>query len=140
MKVSVCQIQRHELVPWAYLREDPFQSAHPERPFYQGMIPYEGGRALVGGLMAPREKPLRDGSSGGDHSSPSSLTDFDMTRTSSSSVLCLALCEEDSGKRSGSVKEPDNSFASKVARERLSSISPSLPPNEIMLFAAAEGH
>ncbi len=44
------------------------------------------------------------------------------------------------GARGRSVTELDNSSASKVARERLSSISPSLPPNEIMLLAAAEGH
>ncbi len=40
------------------------------------------------------------------------------------SVLSLALREEDSGKRVGSVTEPDNSSASEAARERLSSISP----------------
>ncbi len=38
MKVSVFQIQWHEPVPWAYLREDLLQCDHPERPFYQGVI------------------------------------------------------------------------------------------------------
>ncbi len=30
VNVRVFQIQRHEPVPWAYLREDLFQSDHPE--------------------------------------------------------------------------------------------------------------
>ncbi len=38
VKVHVFQIQRHEPVPWANLREDLFQCDHPERPFYQGVI------------------------------------------------------------------------------------------------------
>ncbi len=37
VKVCVFQIQRHEPVPWAYLREDLFQS-EPERAFHQGVI------------------------------------------------------------------------------------------------------
>ncbi len=49
----------------------------------------QGGRAVGGGL---------DGSSGGDHSSPSSLTAFFMIRMSSSTILSLALREEDGGK------------------------------------------
>ncbi len=43
-------------------------------------------------------------------------------------------------KGGGSVTEPDNSSASEAARERLSSNSLSLPPNEIMSLATAEGH
>ncbi len=42
---------------------------------------------------------------GGDHSSPSSLTAFVMIRMSFSSILSLALCEEDGSKRAGSVTE-----------------------------------
>ncbi len=83
---------------------------------------------------------LRDGSSGRDYLSPSSLTAFVMTRMSSSSALGLALHEEDDGQRAGSVTEPANSSASEAASERLSSNSPSLEPNEIMSLAAAEGH
>ncbi len=60
---------------------------------------------------------LRDGSSGGDHSSPSLLTVFAMTRMSSSSALGLALRDADDSKRVGSVNEPDNSSASE-ARQR----------------------
>jgi hypothetical protein len=67
------------------------------------------------------------------------MTAFDITRTSLSSVLGLALHEEDGGKRAGSVTAPDNSSASEAARERLSFMSSSLAPNEIMSLAAAEG-
>ncbi len=81
---------------------------------------------------------LRDGSSGRDHSSPSSLTAFVIMRMSSSSALSLALREADDGKRAGSVTEPNNSSASEAARERMSSSSLSLTPNEMSL-AAAEG-
>ncbi len=35
VKVRVFQIQRQP-VPWAYLREDLFQSDRPELPFHQG--------------------------------------------------------------------------------------------------------
>ncbi len=38
MKVSIFQIQRKEPVPWAYLREDPFQGSHSERPFHEGTV------------------------------------------------------------------------------------------------------
>ncbi len=31
-------LQRKEPVPWAYLREDLFQSSHPERPFHEGAV------------------------------------------------------------------------------------------------------
>ncbi len=82
---------------------------------------------------------LRDGSSGGDHSSLSSLTAFDIMRMSSSSALSLALREADDGKSAGSATEPDNSSASEAARERLLSSSLSLTPNYIMSLAAAEG-
>ncbi len=65
----------------------------------------EGGRALVGGLIVPREKTLVHPAArwllNGDHSSPSSLTGFVMMRMSSSSALSLALCEEDDGNRAG---------------------------------------
>ncbi len=64
---------------------------------------------------------------------------FVMMWMSSSSVLSLALREVDSGKREGSVTEPDNSSTSKATRERLSSISLSLSQNEIMSLAATEG-
>ncbi len=83
---------------------------------------------------------LRDGSSGWDHSSPSSLTAFVMARMSSSSALGLALREYDNGQRAGSVTEPANSSASETASfHRLSSNSPSLMANKIMSLAAAEG-
>ncbi len=82
---------------------------------------------------------LRDGSSGRDHSSPSSLTAFVIMRMSSSSALSLALREADDGKRAGSVREPDNTSASEAARERLSSSSLSLTPNKIMSLAATGG-
>ncbi len=38
VKVRIFQIQQHEPVPWAYLREDLFQSDHPELPFHLGVI------------------------------------------------------------------------------------------------------
>ncbi len=82
---------------------------------------------------------LRDGSSGRDHSSPSSLTASVITRMSSSSALSLALREADDSKRAGSVTEPDNTSASEAARERLSSSSLSLTPNKIMSLAATGG-
>ncbi len=77
---------------------------------------------------------LRDGSS------PSSLTAFVITRMTSSSAFSLALEEADDGKRAGSATEPDNSSASEATRERLSSSSLSLTPNEITSLAAAEGY
>ncbi len=49
------------------------------------------------------------------------------------------MCEADDGKRAGSVTEPDNSSASEATRERMSSNSLSLTPNEIMSLAAVEG-
>ncbi len=64
----------------------------------------------------------------------------DITRMSSSSAFSLALREADDGKRAGSATEPDNSSASEATRERLSSSSLSLTPNEITSLAAAEGH
>ncbi len=77
---------------------------------------------------------LRDGSS------PSSLTAFVITRMTSSSAFSLALREAYDGKRAGSATEPDNSSASEATRERLSSSSLSLTPNEITSLAAAEGY
>ncbi len=66
----------------------------------------------------PRVKPLVQPAarcfSSGDYSSLSSLTAFVMTRMSSSPVLSLALHKDDSGKRAGSVTEPDNSSASEA--------------------------
>ncbi len=83
-------------------------------------------RALAGGLIAPREKTLVQPAArwllSGDHLS---------LRMSSSFTLSLALREEDDGKRTGSVTETDNSARSRKIK-RLSSISPSLTPNEIM--------
>ncbi len=38
MKVSVFQIQGKEPVSWAFLREDPFQRNHPERPSHEGEV------------------------------------------------------------------------------------------------------
>ncbi len=80
----------------------------------------EGGWALAGGLIAPREKTLVQAAArwhlSGDYSSPSSLTAFVIMRMSSSSALSLALREEDDGKRVGSVTEPDNSF--RVRRQK----------------------
>ncbi len=100
----------------------------------------EGGRALAGGFIAPLEKTLVQPAArwllSGDHSSPSSLTAFVMMWMSSSSTLSLALREEDDSKRVGSVPEPDNSSTSEAARKKLSSISPSLAPNEIMSLTA----
>ncbi len=58
---------------------------------------------------------------------------------SSSSVLGLALRGKDTGKRAGSVTEPDNSSVSEATREGLSSISPSLPSDDILSLAAADG-
>ncbi len=57
----------------------------------------------------------------------------------SSLATILALREADDGKRAGSATEPDNSYVSEATRERLSSNSLSLAPNEIMSLAAAEG-
>ncbi len=75
-------------------------------PRFSELVVYFGeerGWALVGGLLAPREKSLVQPAArwllGGDHSSPSSLTAFVMIRMSSLSVLSLALREEDGGKR-----------------------------------------
>ncbi len=75
-------------------------------PRFSELVVYFGeerGWALVGGLLAPREKSLVQPAVrwllGGDHSSPSSLTAFVMIRMSSLSILSLALHEEDSGKR-----------------------------------------
>ncbi len=66
-------------------------------------------RTLAGGLIALRVKMLVQPAArwllSGDHSSPSSLTAFVMMRMSSSSALSLALCEEDDGKRAGSVTD-----------------------------------
>ncbi len=59
---------------------------------------------------------LRDGSSGADHSSPSSLTALVITRMSSSSARSLALREADGGKRAGPVTEPDSSSASEASK------------------------
>ncbi len=60
-----------------------------------------------------------------------------MTRMSSSTSLSLALCEEDDGKRAGSVTEPDNSSTSEAAgKKRLSYILPSLAPKEIISLTA----
>ncbi len=78
----------------------------------------EGGRALVGGLLAPREKPLVQPAARRllrqRPASPSSLTAFAITQTSS--VLGLALREEDGGKRVGSVTEHENSYASALSK------------------------
>ncbi len=38
VKVHVFQIQRHEPVPRENMQEDLFESDHPERPFYLGVI------------------------------------------------------------------------------------------------------
>ncbi len=103
----------------------------------------EGGRALAGGLLAPRKKPLvQPAARRLLRRRPLELeltTAFDITWTRSSSVLGLAVHEEDGSERTGSVIEPDNSSASEAARERLSSMSSSLAPNEIMSLAAEEG-
>ncbi len=82
----------------------------------------EGGQALAGGLIAPREKTLIQPAArwllGLNHLSPSSLTASVMMQMSSSSALSLVLREEDDGKRAGSVTEPDNTSASKAARKK----------------------
>ncbi len=79
----------------------------------------EGGQALAGGLIAPREKTLIQPAArwllGGNHLSPSSLTASVMMQMISSSALSLVLREEDDGKRAGSVTEPS---ASKAARKK----------------------
>ncbi len=76
---------------------------------------------------------LRDGSSGGDHSSLSSLTAFVMIRMSSWVWRCVKMVAKGRGQ-----SEPDNSY-SEAAMERLPSISPSHPPNKIMSLTATEG-
>ncbi len=72
----------------------------------------EGARALVGGLIAPREKTLVQPAArwllSGDHLS---------LRMSYSFALSLALREEDDGKRTGSVTETDNSARSRKIKK-----------------------
>ncbi len=100
----------------------------------------EGGQALAGGQLAPREKPLVQPAA--RRLLRRRLLEpelIDSLCHHTDELLIRSGSEEDGGKRAGSVTEPDNSSQSKAARERLSSISSSLPPNEIMSLAAAEG-
>ncbi len=93
--------------------------------------------SLTRGLTEPR---LRDGSSGGDHSRPSSSTAFKRMRRSLASNPALAALGADEGRRVGSAKEPDSSTASEAANDMLSSFSSSsLPPNKTRSLVLAEG-
>ncbi len=114
-------------------------------PRFRELVVYfgeEGGRAFVGEPDAASEETTRPACC---EMAPQTIrararsTAFDIMRMTSSSALSLALHEADDGKRAGSVTEPDNSSASETARERLSSSSLSLTPNEIMSLTAAEG-
>ncbi len=95
----------------------------------------EGGRAMAGGLMAPRKKTLVQ---------PAAR--WLLRRRPFKPELIDRLCHDaderyvkrTSVQRAGSVTKPDNSSMSEAARERLSSISPLLTLDEIMLLAAAE--
>ncbi len=83
---------------------------------------------------------LREGSSGGDHSKPSSSTAFERTRKSSASIPVLAALGAGKPEGAGSVTEPDSSSASEATSDMLSSASSSsLPPNETRSLTLAEG-
>ncbi len=82
---------------------------------------------------------LRDGSSGADHSIPSSLTAFVITQMSSSSLLILHVYLKQTAARWRGQSQSPITLLRLKPPERLSSISSSLAPNEIMSLAAAEG-
>ncbi len=83
---------------------------------------------------------LREGSSGGDHSNPSSSNAFERTQRSSATVPALAALGADEGRRAWSVTKLDSSSASEAANDMLLSASSlSLPPNETRFLALAEG-
>ncbi len=83
---------------------------------------------------------LREGSSGGDHSKPSSSTAFERTQKNSASIPALAALGAGKPEGAGSVTEPDSSLASEATSDMLSSASSSsLPSNETRSLTLAEG-
>ncbi len=81
-----------------------------------------------------------EGSSGGDHSKPSSSTALERTRKSSASIPALAALGAGKPEGAGSVTEPHSSSASEATSDMLSSASSSsLPPNETRSLTLAEG-
>ncbi len=97
------------------------------------MVVAEGPDGCPGRNHSSRR--LREGSSGGDHSKPSSSTAFERTRKSSASIPALAALGADKPEGAGSVTEPDSSSASEATSDMLSSASSSSPERDQIAHA-----